>query len=142
LTLVEVMVAAGMISLTCSVVMFVFTQLNRMAMVSRLYTGAATVAQSEIDLISTDPFQPVNGLIPAELQPGTTTIPVIIFQDPISNFTINGTMTTQVTTANSTYHNGTEVDNLYLYLANVTVTYTYRGRPYTVSFSTARTSDI
>jgi len=143
LTLVEVMVAAGMIALTCSVVMFVFTQLNRMAMITRLYTGAATAAQSEIDLLTTDgPFQPANNLVPTELQPGTATGAVVVYQDPISNFAINGTMTTTVTTNNTTYANGSETDSLYLYLATVTVTYTYRSRSYSVSFSTTRTSDI
>jgi len=103
LTLVEVIVAAGMISVTCSSVMFAFTSLNQMAMVSRLYTGAAINAQSQIDLISTDsPFEPQYNIVPSELQPGTTSTSVTVYRDPISNFTVTGTMTTTVTAANGT----------------------------------------
>ena len=143
LTLVEVIVAAGMISLTCSAVMFAFMQLNQMAMVSRLYTGAAICAQSQIDLISTDtPFEPQNNLFPTELQPGSATANVTVYRDPISNFAVTGTMTTSVSAANSSYPNGTNTDTLYLYEATVTVTYTYRNRSYTVSLSTLRTADV
>ena len=143
LTLVEVMVAAAMISLTCSVVMFAFTQLNQMAMVSRLYTGATSCAQSQIDLIGTDvPFEPQNNLVPTELQPGTATANITVYQDPISNFAVTGTMTTTVSAANSSYANGTNTDTLYLYVATVTVTYSYRNRNYSVSFSTLRTADV
>lgn len=143
LTLVEVMVAAAMITVTCTTFMFAFTQLNQMAMVSRLYTGAASVGQSQIDLISTDsPFQPQNNLIPAELQPGTATASVTVYQDPISNFTIAGTMTTTVAAVNASYTYGSTTDTLYLYRATVTVTYSYRNRNYSVSFSTLRTADV
>jgi type II secretory pathway pseudopilin PulG len=143
LTLVEVMISCAMICITCGSFMYVFTQLNQMAMVSRLYTGAFAVAQSQIDLISTDsPFQPQNGLVPAELTPGTTTATVTVYHDPISNNTINGTMTTTVTTNNSSYTQGSTTETLYLYEANVNVTYSYRNKNYSVSFSTLRTSDI
>jgi type II secretory pathway pseudopilin PulG len=143
LTLVEVIVAAGMISVTCSSVMFAFTSLNQMAMVSRLYTGAAINAQSQIDLISTDsPFEPQYNIVPSELQPGTTSTSVTVYRDPISNFTVTGTMTTTVTAANGTYANGSNTDTLYLYEATVTVTYSYRNRNYSVSMSTLRTADV
>jgi type II secretory pathway pseudopilin PulG len=144
LTLVEVIVAAAMIGLTCSVVMFAFTQLNQMAMVTRLYTGAATEAESQIDLILTDtPFEPqYSGVIPTVLTTGTTSANVTIYQDPISKFTISGTMTTIVSTKNTTYVTGSHNDTLYLYLATVQVTYSYRNRNYSVSLSTTRTSDI
>ena len=132
-----------MICLTCTTFMFVFTQLNQMAMVSRLYTGAAAVAESQIDLISTDtPFQPQNSLIPPELTPGTVTAAVTVYQDPISNNTVAGTMTTTVAPVNASYTSGSTTDTLYLYQATVTVTYTYRNRNYSVSFSTLRTADV
>jgi len=142
------MIAAAMITLTCSVVMFAFAQLNQMCMVSRLYTGASTTAQSQIDIITTAaPFQPFTtgsaaAQIPVELTPGTTTSAVTIYQDPISNLTINGTMTTVVTATTSSYANGTNTDTLYLYQAVVTVTYSYRNRSYSISMSTLRTSDV
>jgi type II secretory pathway pseudopilin PulG len=143
LTLVEVMISCAMITIVCTSFMFVFTQLNRMAMISRLYTGAYAVAQSQIDLIGTDsPFQPQNNLVPTELNPGTTTATVTVYKDPISNNTINGTMTTTVTTNNSSYTSGSVTETLYLYEAYVSVAYTYRGRSYSVAFSTLRTSDI
>jgi len=143
LTLVEVMISCAMIVLVCTSFMTAFTQLNQMAMVSRLYTGAYAQAQSQIDLIASDtPFQPQNGLIPTELTPGTTTATVAVYQDPVSNNTINGTMTTTVTTANTNYTQGTTTETLYLYEAYVNVAYTYRGKNYSVAFSTLRTSDI
>ena len=143
LTLVEVMVSCAMIVLVCTSFMTAFTQLNQMAMVSRLYTGAYAQAQSQIDLIASDtPFQPQNGLIPTELTPGTTTATVAVYQDPVSNNTINGTMTTTVASSNTTYTQGSITETLYLYEAYVNVAYTYRGRNYNVSFSTLRTSDI
>jgi len=144
LTLVEVMVSAAMIALTCTVVMFAFSQLNQMSMITRLYSGACTYAQSQVDYLNTvSPFEPqYSGEVPTALTPGTTTTTVIVYQDPISGFTINGTMTTTVSTANTTYTAGSTTDTLYLYLANVTVTYQYRNRNYTVSLSTCRTSDV
>jgi len=145
LTLVEVLVSCAMICLTCTSFMFALSQLNQMAMVSRLYTGAAVLAQNQIDLISTDlPFQPGNSTVPvpAELTPGTATATVAVYQDPISGNTINGTMTTTVAAANSTVTSGSVTDTLYLYQATVTVTYQYRNRNYSISFSTLRTSDV
>jgi type II secretory pathway pseudopilin PulG len=143
MTLVEVMVAMAMISITCTSFMFVFSQLNQMAMVSRLSTGAAALAQSQIDLISTDaPFQPQYGITPSELTPGTVSTSVNVYDDPISGNTVAGTMTTIITAVDATYPNGTVTDTLYLYTANVTVTYTYRNRSYSVSYSTLRTSDV
>jgi len=143
LTLVEVMISCAMIALTCTSFMFAFTQLNQMAMIARLYTGAYAVAESQIDLISTDsPFQPQNNTVPPELTPGTATATVTVYQDPVSNNTITGTMTTTVSAANTSYTAGSTTETLYLYQANVTVSYTYRNRNYSVSFSTLRTSDI
>lgn len=143
LTLVEVMVASAMIAITCTTFMFVFAQLNQMAMVSRLYTGAWAVAQQQVDLISTDtPFVPKNSEVPTELTPGTATANITVYDDPVSGNTIPGTMTTAVTAINTTYANGSVADTLYLYQATVTVSYNYRNRSYSVSMSTLRTADI
>ncbi len=144
LTLVEVLVAAAMIALTCSVVMFAFAQLNQMSMVTRLYSGAATYAQSQIDyFLTATPFQPQNSDIPNGMTANTNaTATVVVYQDPISDFIINGTMTTSITAADGSYTWGSTTDTLYLYLATVTVSYTYRNRNYSVSYSTCRTSDI
>jgi hypothetical protein len=141
------MIAGAMITLTCSVVMFAFSQLNQVCMVSRLYTGASTMGENQVDLIQTDgPFRPfVSGVdaaqIPAVLTTGTTTAAVTVFQDPISGTTISGTMTTVITPTTTSYANGTLTDTLYLYLGTVTVTYNYRNRSYSIQFSTTRTSD-
>jgi len=143
LTLVEVMVSAAMIGLTCTVVMFAFAQLNQMSMITRLYSGACTYAQSQVDYLDTvGPFQPQNSYVPTVLTPGTTTSNVIVYQDAISGFTIDGTLTTTVSTSNTSYTSGSTTDTLYLYTATVTVTYSYRSRNYTVSLSTCRTSDV
>lgn len=144
LTLVEVMVACAMITLTCTTFMFAFAQLNQMAMVSRLSTGAYAAVQSQIDHINTDsPFEPqaATPQIPVCLTSGTTTTSVNVYQDPISNDTVSGTMTTAVTPVTTSYTSGSTTENLYLYQATVTVSYTYRNRSYSVSFSTLRTSD-
>jgi type II secretory pathway pseudopilin PulG len=146
LTLVEVMVASAMIALTCTTFMFVFTQLNQMAMINRLFTGATVAAETQIDLINTDtPFVPAaTNEVPTELTPGTATTSVNIYNnnDPSSPMIIPGTMTTTVTAVNATYTNGSVQDTLYLYTATVTVTYTYRNTNYSVSLSTMRTADI
>lgn len=149
LTLVEVIVSAAMIALTCGVVVYVFNQLNQMTMVTRLYTGAATEAQSQIDQILTaTPFEPqysgtgTNTTIPTVLNSGTTKTTVTVYQDPISNFTISGTMSTVITSSSTTYTSGSTKDTLYLDLGTVLINYSYRNRNYSVSFSTARTSDI
>jgi prepilin-type N-terminal cleavage/methylation domain-containing protein len=143
LTLIEVMIASAMIALTCTTFMYVFTQLNTMAMIARLYTGAAAIAQNQVDLIGTDaPFVPSNSEIPTELTPGTASTSVNVYQDPISGNTIPGTMTTVVSAVNASYANGSVTDTLYLYTATVTVTYTYRNRSYSVALSTMRTADI
>ena len=137
------MISCAMIVLVCTSFVTAFSQLNQMAMVSRLYTGAYAQAQSQIDLIASDtPFQPQNGLIPTELTPGTTTATVTVYQDPISNTTTNGTRTTTVASSNTTYTQGSITETLYLYEAYVNVAYTYRGKSYSVAFSTLRTSDI
>jgi len=143
-TLVEVMVSCAMICITCTTFMFVFSELNQMAMIARLYTGAAAIAQSQIDLIGMDgPFQPQNGLVPPELTPQSpgASVNVAVYQDPVSGAQVSGTMTTTITPANTTYTTSSVTETMYLYRANVTVTYQYRNRTYSVSFCTLRTSD-
>lgn len=135
--------ACAMICLTCTSFMFAFTQLNQMAMIARLYTGGYVIAQTQVDLVATSsPFEPQASIVPTVLTPGTVTTPVTVYQDPISGDTISGTMTTKITTDNTSYTSGGTTETLYLYEATVTVTYQYRNRSYSVALSTLRTSDV
>ena len=140
LTLVEVMVAAAMIGIVASTTFFAMIQMNQNAAVSRLYTGAMTAGQNEIDLLLTDaPFNPQKNQIPPEwntAQPTTST--VTIYQDPAAGVVVSGTQSTSVVALNPTYNGNL----LYEYRATVTITYSYRNRNYSVAMSTLRASDI
>lgn len=140
LTLVEVMVAAAMIGIVASTTFFAMIQMNQNASVSRLYTGAMTAGQNQIDLLLTDaPFNPQKSQVPPELNPTQSSkSTVTIYQDPTSGIVVSGTQSTTVATVNPTYNGNA----LYEYQATVTVTYSYRNRNYSVSMSTLRVSDI
>jgi len=121
-----------------------FNSLNTYAVSSRLYSEAQTAAQNQIDqILSKEPFDPVNNKIPAVLTLGTTTTPnVFVYQDPVSgNVVVTGTMATTVTDLGASMTFAGSTKNLNTYRATVTVTYTYRGKTYNVSMDTMRTGD-
>ena len=140
-TLTEVLVALAMIGLMASSALWALVMINSNAAIARLYTGAMTTAQSQIDLILSDtPFDPQLDEYPAlgELNVGTQTQSVPIYTDPATgNVVVSGTMTTTITDP------GIELngDDLNTYQATVTVTYQFRNRSYTVTMSTLRASD-
>lgn len=140
-TLTEILVALAMIGLMASSALWALVLINSNAAVERLYTGAMTAAQSQIDLILSDtPFDPQLNQFPAlgELNPGTQTQTVPIYTDPVSgNVVVSGTMTTTITDP------GLQINgnSLNTYQATVTVTYSYRNRNYTVTMCTLRASD-
>jgi type II secretory pathway pseudopilin PulG len=121
-------------------------RMNNNAALSRLQTGASTVAQNRIDLILADgPFNPQKGKVPPVLQPGTQYIgtasnpTVPIYTDPVTKeVSVWGWLTSTVTDTGTIY-NG---QNLNIYRATVKVAYTFRGKPYSVTMNTIRTSDI
>jgi prepilin-type N-terminal cleavage/methylation domain-containing protein len=143
-TLMEVVMALAVIGTMGAGCYVGFNSLNTYAVSSRLYTEAQTAAQNQIDqILSKEPFDPVNNKIPAVLTLGTTTTPnVFVYQDPVSgNVVVTGTMTTTVTDLGATMTFAGSTKNLNTYRATVTVTYTYRGKTYNVSMDTMRTGD-
>jgi hypothetical protein len=145
-TLAELVVALAALGVGTSITIALMLQLNRNATLSRLRTGAGTVAQNQIDdLLSIQPFNPQKSQTPPELalgtiQQGTSTAPTVpIYTDPVSGLvTQMGWMTTTVTDMNQSL-NGVSYN---LRQAVVTVSYNFHGKVYSVSFTTMRGSDI
>jgi len=143
-TLMEVVMALGVIGTMGAGCYIGFNSLNSYAVSSRLYSEAQSAAQNQIDLIlSKEPFDPTKSKIPTVLTLGTTTTPnVFVYKDPVSGNTIvTGTMTTTVTDTGATMTYAGSTTALNTYRATVTVSYTYRNKNYTVSMDTMRTGD-
>src|SRR3954469_19462643 len=94
-TLAEVMVALGIFGITSTAAVSAMLRMNNNAALSRLQTGASTVAQNQIDLcLSDSPFNPQKSQIPPELTVGSTstgsvtnpTVPV--YTDPKSGLQV------------------------------------------------------
>ena len=131
-----------------------FNSLNTYAISSRLYSEAQTVAQNQIDLVlSKEPFNVTgsNTKVPAVLgaqvlAAGTsttvTTPNVFVYEDPVSgNAVVVGTMTTTITNPGDTMNFAGVNANLNIYRVTVTVNYTYRNTPYSVTMDAMRTAD-
>jgi len=143
-TLMEVVMALGVIGTMGAGCYVGFNSLNTYAISSRLYSEAQAAAQNQIDqILSKGPFDPVRNKIPTVLTVGTTTTPnVFVYQDPVSaSAVVTGTMTTTITDTGSTMNFTGVNTNLNIYRATVTVSYTYRGKTYNVSMDTMRTGD-
>lgn len=140
--------------------------MNNYASVSRLYTGAETVAQNRIDeILSESPFNPQMGEIPAvlALTPGaprascahgpTDHIPpsegvtgcVQVYNEPNpaggQPRIIFGIMETTVREVEPLRVDGVATD-LNVFRATVVVTYIFRGRTYRVQFNALRSADL
>jgi prepilin-type N-terminal cleavage/methylation domain-containing protein len=144
-TLAEVMVALGLFGITASAAVSAMLKMNNNAALSRLQTGASTVAQNQIDLaLSDSPFNPQKNQIPPELALGTITtgsdtVPTLpVYTDPKTGQKVLGWMTSVVADTGATF-NGNPLN---IYRITVTVFYKFKGRQYTVSMSTMRCSDI
>src|SRR5438045_9076051 len=143
-TLMEVVMALCVIGTMGGGCYVGFNSLNAYAVSSRLYSEAQTAAQNQIDLIlSKEPFDPVNNKIPTVLTVGTTTTPnVFVYKDPVTgNVVVTGTMTTTITDVGSTMAFAGSTTNLNIRRATVTVSYSFRGKNYSVSLDTLRTAD-
>jgi prepilin-type N-terminal cleavage/methylation domain-containing protein len=144
-TLIEVMIAIGLFGITAAAAIGALVRMNINAALCRLQTGASTLAQNQIDLVLSDsPFNPqYTNQIPPELQIGETdtgsaAAPTLaVYTDPVTNVKVLGWMQTVVTDTGAKLNGNT----LYVYQVTVTVSYFYKGRPYSVSMSTMRCAD-
>src|SRR4051794_20577382 len=101
-TLVEVMVAVVLLGLVAAGAIWSLSQANNYASISRLYTGAETAAQNQIDRIMSDsPFNPQLGQVPSVLTLGTSAAQTVtIYTEPAGvngkTHSISGQMVTTV----------------------------------------------
>ena len=141
-TLVEVLIAGTLLAVLISGSVTALTQLNRWATAARLRTIAMAVAQQRIDLIETTPWQLV-GTRPALLTAGSVTENNV----PLNNDDYNAatslvspytTLDSQVMSTRTTVISDLTARSL---RATVTVTFTYRNRPFTITLNTLRATD-
>lgn len=145
-TLVEVLVATALLGLLAGSAIWALAQANNYASIARLYTGAETAAQNQIDLILTDgPFNPQNNppQIPSSLTLGTSAPQTVtLYSEPAGadgqTHTVSGQMVTTVASNNVVV----QAQSLNLYSATVVVTYTYRSKAYRVQLNAIRASDV
>ena len=145
-TLVEVLVATTLLGLLAGSAIWALTQANNYASIARLYTGAETAAQNQIDLILTDsPFNPQNdpAQVPASIALGLhAPQTVTLYSEPAGAdgqaHAVTGQLVTTVTNTNVVIQG----QNLNLYSATVVVTYTYRSKAYRVQLNAMRASDV
>src|SRR5438128_9393173 len=117
-TLMEVVMALGVIGTMGAGCYVGFNSLNAYAVSSRLYTEAQAAAQNQIDqILSKGPFDPVRNKIPTVLTVGTTTTPnVFVYQDPVKNSAVvTGSMTTVMTDTGTTMNFAGSTTNLNIY---------------------------
>jgi prepilin-type N-terminal cleavage/methylation domain-containing protein len=150
-TMAEVMVALGIFGITAAGAVAAMLRMNNNAALSRLQTGASTVAQNHIDLcLSDSPFNPQKNQVPPALTLGTTNTgteaspAVAVYTDPkiwpgeTETRKVMGWMVTEVANTNTVV--GTQA--LHVYRITVTVNYKFKGRSYSVKMGTLRASDI
>ncbi len=154
-TLLEVCFAVAVFSLFAVTSVYAVTLANKFASISRYRTLALAAAQQKVDQVMTTPWT-VLGTVPTVLTAGTSTeaSPTIILPlngDPFNSASgLSSAFTnydTQVLDSRTTVitkltdcsgHTGASSR---LLRAVVTVTYTYRGKQYTLSLSTMRSTD-
>lgn len=145
-TFLEVLVSVAVLGILAGASLWTLTQINNYASISRLYTGAETVAQNQIDqILSEAPFNPQNNppAVPPVLALGVSQpVNVPIYSEPNGTGTgmvVTGQMVTTVTQSNTRGPGG---EDLNLYSATVVVTYNYRGKGYRVQLNAMRSSDV
>lgn len=145
-TLTEAAIAIALIAITMTAFVMTMSRVNEAASIARNATGAAAVVQNQIDLILSDgPFNPQKTnsdgtvQIPPELVVGAhVTNNVPIYREPTTGIVVSGTLTTTIVDM-STVLAGITMPT---YRADVTVTYDYRSKNYSLTRSTLRSSDI
>jgi Tfp pilus assembly protein PilV len=143
ITLPEVIIAAAVLALFIVASVSAMAQINRWASVARMRTMALAATQQKIDQILMTSWSVLDPT-PAILTAGTTTENNL----PLNYDTFNSTESNLVSawTSLDTPVNLTRVTTITSITAHqvsavVTVSYTYRGKAYTVSMTTLRTTD-
>lgn len=145
-TLVETLIGIGMLALLGAGSFWTMNAMNVYATGARLHSEAIAKAEQQIDSILTKgPFDPTANppMIPTVLTPGTTTQNgVLIYKDPVTGqVVVTGTMTTVVADTGLTGSVGTTATTLNIWQATVTVSWSFRGKTYSVSLDTMRTGN-
>jgi type II secretory pathway pseudopilin PulG len=145
-TLVETLVGVGMLALLGAGSFWTMNAMNVYATGARLHSEAIAKAEQQIDAILTKgPFDPTANpqMIPTVLTPGMTTQNgVLLYKDPVTGqVVVTGTMTTVVADTGLTGTVGTTATTLNIWQATVTVSWTFRGKNYSVSLDTMRTGN-
>ena len=141
-TLVEMVIATGILAFFVCASLIALTQLNKFAAISRLRTLAMAFALQKADAIMTIPWGVASGA-PALLIAGTTTENSLPLDNdafnaqaglgsPFSGFDLQANATRVTTISNLTART---------VRAAITVSYVYRGKTYTVSLTTIRATD-
>jgi type II secretory pathway pseudopilin PulG len=145
-TLLEALIAIGILGGGATASISTLLQMNKNATLSRLRTGAGTVAQNQIDyILSIQPYNPQKNQIPPELVVGTRTLgsatapTVPIYTDPQTGVvnTLGWVVTDVADMAQGL--NGIDYS---LRRATVTVFYKFKNKTYSVELTTMRASDI
>lgn len=140
----EACIALSLIAICFSLTFATITKNNQIASTSRLFTLAQELARNQIDQIeSAAPFNPLNvnsqgvsaPLIPTVLAMGTTTANnVPLYIDPSTN-PVTNVVTATVTTVIS------DAGSYNARAGQVTVSYTYRSKSFSVVMNTIRVPD-
>ncbi|HEY3899125.1 MAG TPA: hypothetical protein VGM54_10955 [Chthoniobacter sp.] len=142
ITLPEVIIAASVLALFIVGSVSAMAQINRWASVARMRTMALAEAQQKIDQILMTSWSVLNAT-PAILTAGTTTESNL----PLNYDTFNSesslvsSFTTMDTAINLTRTTTIKSISTHQVSAVVTVSYSYRGKTYSVSMTTLRTTD-
>jgi prepilin-type N-terminal cleavage/methylation domain-containing protein len=141
-TFVEIIVAMAVLVLFSASALTALTQYNRYATASRLRAHALALAQQRIDEVLTTPWR-YNATRPALLTVGAhTDNNLVLNADDKNNQTaLKSTFTSLAAPVTST--RVTQITDLTTRTlrADVTVTFVYAGRTYTISLTTIRASD-
>jgi prepilin-type N-terminal cleavage/methylation domain-containing protein len=165
-TLIETVVAVGVIGIGIATTIGALTQINSTAANSRNVTGAYTVLMNEVDLFqSMSPFQPQESTVPVDTAHGsyptydmtptatprqisvdgaTWIVPIYEYKDQNNN--VIEVVTADPATAGGLTETVTDLSTASpplpnTYQAVFTITYKYRNRTYTYSMTAIRTSD-
>jgi prepilin-type N-terminal cleavage/methylation domain-containing protein len=144
-TLSEILIALAVLGTMSAGAYIGFNAVNAYSVSSRLYSEAQAICQNQIDMIlSKGPFDLRTNRVPAVLALGTTTTPnVFVYRDPVSgNVVVTGTMITTITDAGLQMTYAGDTTPLNVRRAKVTVAYSLRNTPYTVTMETMRTTDL